>query len=215
MDLQEFLDNLDPAKQYFTVIQIARGIHHHGLNLNIPDNINIVFFTCGGFNKGKMVRNVVLPLIKGNIGKRNLSKKYPVSFVGNLDTHAIRHELYQRYSNIVHFAQTDNWKDIMEQSYFSFAPRGFGPTSFRLFEAIRLGSVPIYFWEDDLLLPFQELISWEKFSIVLSVTDVNLVIDLMMKADYEQMQESLNKVQPFFTMEYTCSYIFDKLLGDF
>ena len=37
----------------------------------------------------------------------------------------------------------------MRDSLFSLCPRGYGPTSFRLYESIQLGSIPVYIAEDD------------------------------------------------------------------
>ena len=37
------------------------------------------------------------------------------------------------------------FKQIMSKSYFSICPRGYVSTSFRLYESIQAGIVPVYF----------------------------------------------------------------------
>jgi hypothetical protein len=46
------------------------------------------------------------------------------------------------------------WVRLMTSSILQLAPRGTGPTSFRLFEALQMGEIPIYVWEFALWLPY-------------------------------------------------------------
>lgn len=47
-----------------------------------------------------------------------------------------------------------HWEHVMRESSFSLAPRGLGRTSFRLFETMHLGLIPIYVWDDYEWLPY-------------------------------------------------------------
>ena len=51
--------------------------------------------------------------------------------------------------------QFNSYKDLISESYFSLCPRGYGPTSFRLYESISLGTVPIYI-SDDFSYPLKD-----------------------------------------------------------
>ena len=42
-------------------------------------------------------------------------------------------------------------------------PRGYGPTSFRLYESIEMQSIPIYI-SDEFILPYSNIIDWENFA---------------------------------------------------
>jgi hypothetical protein len=47
-----------------------------------------------------------------------------------------------------------NWEELIRGSVFHLCPRGNGPTSYRLFESLQAGTIPIYIWEEVRLLPF-------------------------------------------------------------
>ena len=47
----------------------------------------------------------------------------------------------------------DKFKQLISESYFSL-PRGYGPTSFRLYESIKSGTVPVYI-SDEHFLPYK------------------------------------------------------------
>jgi hypothetical protein len=210
-ELQEYIDRLNPTYKYFTVIQLAIGFHHPKLGLNISDDIDIICFTAGGLNKGKRVQNIPIPLLKGQVHRKGLEKNKMITFVGSLDTHTMREILHKKYSTSVLFTASENWTQIMEESYYSLSPRGFGPTSFRLYEAIQLGSIPIYIWEDEVLLPYQELITWNQFSIILHSSKIDTLLDVVVRADYGEMSKTLERMQSYFTMEYICTYIYSVL----
>ena len=42
----------------------------------------------------------------------------------------------------------DKWRSIMARSYFQLAPSGTNPTSFRLYEALQMGLVPVFVFDD-------------------------------------------------------------------
>ena len=45
-------------------------------------------------------------------------------------------------------AAGEGWRNVMARSLFSLAPSGSNPSSFRLYEALQLGVVPIFLFED-------------------------------------------------------------------
>lgn len=205
--LQEYIDSLERGFSYFTVIQLARGIHHVFLKISIPDDLDILFYTAGGMNHGRMVRNVPIPLLNNPLSRSNRTKKFLVTFLGSTDTHRVRKDLSDMYSESFSFQKNDEWKTIMEQSYYSLCPRGFGPTSFRLYESILLGSIPIYVWEDELILPFQEFLHWKDFSIIVNSSEIHTILDRVVKSDFVKMSKALDNVKDYFTFDFVCSYI--------
>ena len=54
------------------------------------------------------------------------------------------------------------FQQIMSESYFSICPRGYGPTSFRLYESIAAGVVPVYI-SDSHFLPYAESVIGKNF----------------------------------------------------
>ena len=54
----------------------------------------------------------------------------------------------------------------MQSSYFALCPRGYGVTSYRLYEAFEFGVVPVYISrEDEYYLPFEDIVDWDKLCV--------------------------------------------------
>ena len=100
-----------------------------------------------------------------------------------------------------------NYNEILSRSIFTLAPRGFGYTSFRLFEAIHCESIPIYVWEDKCALPFSDILDWKTFSIVININEIDNLPNLLKEVNIEVMQENVRKVKEKFTYEYITEYI--------
>lgn len=209
--LQKFISELDPKYRYFTVIQLDNGLHHPSLTIRVPDNVDILFFSAGGFTTSEKSKNVVIPLLLGHQEKKDVPKTRLASFLGSLHTDPVRQELHDTHKDFILFDKSSNWSSVMESSYFSLCPRGFGPTSFRLAEAIQLGSIPIYVWDKDLLLPFDGLIDWDKFSIIINRKDVKSLVSRMLEVNTTNMLKELDNVSHMFTFDFTTQYINDFL----
>ena len=50
------------------------------------------------------------------------------------------------WSSIVNDNEQNNFILTTINSKFEFAPRGYGKSSFRFFEILKLGTIPIYVW---------------------------------------------------------------------
>ena len=89
--------------------------------------------------------------IEAYLNLANIYKENKKFYVKNLDS-----------MNISYF-DSIKFKRIMRNSIFSLCPRGFGPTSFRLYEAIQMGTIPVYIAEkNEHVLPFANKIDWKK-----------------------------------------------------
>jgi hypothetical protein len=42
--------------------------------------------------------------------------------------------------------KVDNWQRFIQDSEFHLCPRGYGPTSYRLYECLQAETIPIYIW---------------------------------------------------------------------
>lgn len=64
------------------------------------------------------------------------------------------------------------WQGAFAKAALVLAPRGFGPTSYRLYEALQAGSVPVYVWGDGVeWLPYRKRANelWGSEGVALSV----------------------------------------------
>jgi hypothetical protein len=97
-------------------------------------------------------------------------KKFLASFAGRLETHPIRGEmseiLFEKKDIQVISKEIDtrDYINLILGSYSSLAPRGYGGDSFRFYESMQLGVMPILIGDID-VRPFKEQLNWEEMSI--------------------------------------------------
>jgi hypothetical protein len=200
---------------FFTVVQ-----HDDGPLLDLPKN-TIIFGSCTG--------TIPIPLIYEDASQQLLNtprkeKQLLASFVGTTTTHPLRVELVKRlsrcerifisgrsqWSSTVQKSDAETFVNTTLQSKFCIAPRGYGRSSFRFFESIQLGTVPVYVWDDVEWLPYKDILNYEEFSISVQKKDISKICDILESVtedEYKEMQESLKKVEPFFTLDYLVEYI--------
>lgn len=78
----------------------------------------------------------------------------------------------------------------LAESKFVFCPRGVGSSSFRLYETLLAGSVPIVV--DMIQFPFEEEVNWDDFVIKGSSTEIHSLIEkakVMSQEKYEEMRK--------------------------
>ncbi len=145
-------------------------------------------------------------------------KKYLASFVGREWTHKVRAELFKIIKgNKKYFYRDCNLgaeffvKKTM-QSYCALCPRGNGSSSFRFFEAMQLGIVPVHIGDID-IRPFKKLINWDEMSFYFETPKE--AIDTIEKTPKKQLVEMGIRAKEFwyntFYTEKWCSYAIKEL----
>ena len=95
-------------------------------------------------------------------------------------------------------------------SKFVLAPRGYGRSSFRFFEILQLGSIPIYVWNDINWLPFKEVIDYTKLCIVIHVSELHSLKNMIEAIDetrYNKMIEYYEKIKHLFELDGMSKHI--------
>jgi hypothetical protein len=193
--LYEFLDSLDKSNKYFTVVQYDDGI------LQKPNDLDLLVFSSGS------MQGVPIPLLTSHYLQEYTenSNEYDISFIGNTTNHAIRKQAIEEIrpwvlSNLL----PKDYSDRMSKSKFSLCPRGYGATSFRLYEALASRSIPIYI-SDEHILPYAEKIHWNKIAIIIHSSDIAVTRQIM--AEHKQDWEYFDSIKHMFTMQGTLNYI--------
>jgi len=232
-ELYDYLDTLDTSKKYFTIVQYDSGIFVKNSNLNI-----LVFGASGGINiyynchTDINYQNILFNIFNGNkpdisiplltypyLICNNSNKDIYCSFVGSFKTHPIRVQLLEllsnpKFDNKFVFSETlptNKYIDILNRSKFTLCPRGFGYTSYRLFEAIHCESVPIFIWDEHCILPYDDIIDWNKFSIVIHSNEIQNLPDILEKVNYSYLLNELKKVKYMFQYDNLCQYIINRI----
>lgn len=95
----------------------------------------------------------------------------------------------------------------LASSVFGLAPRGYGRTSFRLYEAMQLGAIPVYIY-DEPWLPFSDELHWPAFCVMCPESELSQLPDRlrnMTQAEISRLQDNLERIYPdYFTFEATC-----------
>jgi hypothetical protein len=219
--LQTFLNQLPKNKKYFAVSQ-----HDDAITEKLPQNT--IHFAAGGRAGGIPIPLVCSPIPR-NIIQTTVTKDITCSFVGSLPpNHELRSSLYTHLQNIPeYYFSTPRWWtptipqdkfnefiNITQRSWFSLAPRGYGLQSFRFFEILQLGSIPVFVYDEE-WFPFNNFVDWSTFSICVHQKDIPNIPKILKSYDYDHKMELLKTgysvYKNFFTLEKTCQYILKSL----
>ncbi len=225
-NIQEYLDALPRDKAYWTLSQHDDGIRHR-----LPPNT--LHFGAGGLGGG-----IPIPLICSAFPQDmhciDHSKIYLCSFVGS-STHPIRKQLedyhdseFQKHGFTKYKTSfsTGQWNQTIEpdklwrfitntrRSHFALAPRGYGLTSFRLYEIMQLGSIPVYV-SDKHWLPWEDELDWNEFCVIIKPEQISDLYNILNDISPEKREQMLAKGKEvhskYFTMDGLCSNILKRL----
>lgn len=149
---------LQPGYLYVTVLQHMNGLYLEQHPSFRPVLRNILVLSSGG--RG----HVALPLLSAPL---KLSHTHPststlVSFAGSASHGALRRAALRDlestaasvgFKSVIYSGR--DWVQVMSNASVTLAPRGWGRTSFRLYEALQSGTVPVVVY-DDLWMPYTD-----------------------------------------------------------
>lgn len=147
-------------------------------------------------------------------------KQWLASFVGNIGTSGWRTEMQEALAGrddcLVEHAQegTDYFVDTLLKSHVALAPRGFRGQSFRFYEAMDLGVVPLLIGDMD-TRPFKNWIPWDDISLYLpSGVDLGKELDWLDPNELLKMGERASAIYHG-ELRYGqwCKYIISELLS--
>ena len=215
--LQRALQTMPPDTRYVTMVQ-----HDDGPRLTLPKNTMIMGACTGTVPLPLLYEDTTNHLEQHAHSLPRLPHTWLASFVGT-DTHPVRTAMVQHLTQqdiTCHVKSTwspavpqDDAKRFIEttlSSRFCLAPRGYGRSSFRFFEAIQLDTIPIYVWDDIKWLPYQEVLEYDAFSISVHVSELPTLYERLKaisEKEYEHMVTHLGDVKRWFTLEGMCEYI--------
>jgi hypothetical protein len=217
--LDRALTSMPSDTKYFTIVQ-----HDDGPQLKIPPQ-TMVFGACTG--------TIPLPLIYEDtsltlLTAPRMNKNMLASFVGTKTTHPLRGEMVRHLEGKqgIQCQGAPVWKvNVVEQdaarfvewtlrSKFCLAPRGYGRSSFRFFEAMQLDTIPVYLWDDVEWLPYKDILDYSTFAISISHRDLPQLYDRLRSITedtYQRMKQELLRVRHHFTLEGMAEYIVGRL----
>ena len=174
------------------------------------------------FEAGGNKNGIPLPLICSPIEKnliKEVNKDIFCSFVGTISHNAsARVKLYKTYydDNSFYFNEPRMWTDKVQndhlkefiyttqRSIFSLCPRGYGKQSFRFYEVMQLGSIPVFIYNPE-WFPFKKYIDWSEFAVCIhedEIPNLKSKLESYSEKDIENMLKRGKEVyNEYFTME--------------
>jgi hypothetical protein len=76
-----------------------------------------------------------------------------------------------------------------------------------MYEALQLGCIPVYIWEEEIMLPYTEFLDWNSFSIIIDAKNIEQLGWRLREADVAKLQAGVEKVRHMMTYKYTLKYI--------
>lgn len=215
-ELQSFLNNLDPSLKYYTVCQ-----HDDAPQENLPED-TLIFSAGGNCEKSGVIP---IPLVCSPLPSELIVERERtilLSFVGSV-THPIRQKCIESlrdesdvelaFSNWSNRVPEDNFKYFINKtlsSIFCLAPRGYGASSFRMYEAMQLGSIPVYV-TDKVYTPFTDVLDWNDFAVIIKEKDISSIHEILLSYDEDRivmMQKNLKEVwNKYFSIDAVCHNI--------
>lgn len=98
-------------------------------------------------------------------------------------------------------ARKMSYVDHMKSSKYCICPMGYEVNSPRIVEAIYYECVPVII-ADNFVLPFEEVLDWSAFSVVVAEKDIPNLKDIILRipqAQYVTMQMNVKKLQKHFS----------------
>jgi hypothetical protein len=156
----------------------------------------------------------------------NTEKDIFASFVGSV-THPIRNDVYNACKDIpgyyfsgkgwhpvVSSYELNHFLEITKRSKYVLCPRGYGNTSFRMYETMQLGAVPVYI-SDDFFTPWNDELDWNEFCVLIpsdKIYDIDKILKSISDEQYQKMINRIQEIYPkYFTLEATYNNIIRKL----
>ncbi len=190
--LQEYFDCLSREKKYYTILN-----YDDGCLIDFKDLDILIFTASGKGGNGPKTVNFSIPLLTSphNTEKwiENIQawskKDILCSFIGRNETHPIRDRIFELFKenknfHFEGFSGIDRFIEITSRSKFILCPRGYGYNSFRLYEAMECGAIPIYI-SDFHIAPFGidnfyiKVYDWQVSQLPSILTKMSMKINLI------------------------------------
>jgi hypothetical protein len=201
--LQDFINTLSKSDKYFTIIQYDDGI------LNNIKGLDILVYSMGCAKPGYYSIPLISQPLCASPFDNNHSKYIEYSFIG-ANTHPIREQLIRELGESEYLSlksiEYDKYIMMLKHSIFALCPRGYGITSFRMFEAMAFGVIPVYisdkFWEP-FNLPFTE------YGIKITSDQIKDIPNILKNVDVKKMQQ---RVEEYFKKYFVYSSCYENII---
>ncbi|MEZ2338347.1 exostosin family protein [Mucilaginibacter sp. RCC_168] len=153
---------------------------------------------------------------------------WPAGFIRSPDNSTVWERLAERNiqnslllsaDQVITKHESNPFIDIPRRSTFTLCPRGITSWSFRLFEAILSGSIPVIL-SDSYIKPFSSIIPWDSFTLTYpehTLNQIDAILENIQPHIIENLMVNVHKNQHWFTasglIRLVCEALTEKLLS--
>lgn len=215
--LQQFLNTIPREGKYFTVSQ-----HDDAPQELLPPDT--LCFSAGGNVQGSNI--IPIPLLCSKIPvvvPDDIQRPLLASFVGSA-THPIRIKMTEACKSNKNIAiymkgwtptvavnELQTFVNLTATSKFCLCPRGYGLNSFRLYEAMQLGCVPVVI-TDNYYLPWEDELNWEEFAVLIDENQLPYISDILEGISEEHLNQMKNKIKEVYPKYFTMSGMYANII---
>jgi hypothetical protein len=222
-NMRRFVSSLPTRRRFFTVSQHDDGLTQRGA---FEPSAPIYEFSAGGCG------DVPIPLLCDAHSSVVRKRDIRASFVGALSTPTHRYPardamaaalrghseylvrdvtpVWGEVDNRSLAAKTTDFIDILCRSVFALCPRGYGKTSFRLYEAMQLGCIPVYIY-DEPWLPYADVLDWNAFCVLVHVSETNQLHDILASKTAREVDAMRRRAAEIWTDYFTLEGVMRQL----
>eukprot|EP00040_Diaphanoeca_grandis_P017266 m.89781 g.89781 ORF g.89781 m.89781 type:complete len:517 (-) comp26332_c0_seq2:210-1760(-) len=210
---------LRPSVPYITVSQNDEGlVATCNEGLNHKDIPNVLVLSAGGHG------HVPIPLVKQTQSPSSVSltnvdpipfadRNLLISFFGTEKTTQRSGKLRSYLCNVVktvakkfnfshRVCEIDpEWRSLMRHSKASLLPRGYGRSSYRVDEAIQMGLIPVFVYDDVPWVPYESY--WSKFGYVANLSEIPKLLVSINNTSTEELERKEIEVRKFAKSHYS------------
>ena len=211
---------LRPNVAYVTVSQNARGIPANMLaRWSIP---NVLVFSAGGYG------HVPIPLLKRELSLMPLPRlPLPadaplVAFAGSkrrgvrpAAIAALKRAIKPAGGTLLVYKGKE-WQRVLASARFALVPRGFGRTTFMVAEALQMGLIPIYVYDDAEWLPYRGsggAAEWSRFGFSMKLTNISLAAASLPEITDEALAAMRTAVRAVRESHFTYDGVMEQIIG--
>jgi hypothetical protein len=120
---------------------------------------------------------------------------------------------YGNWKNNLSKTDFEVFSEITGNSVFTLCPRGYGKNSFRMYECMQFGSIPVYIYDDD-WRPFKNDVDWDSFSISIHVSNLQNIDKILTSISDEKKQQMFNNVVEYYNNFFTLESFSKRILSN-
>ena len=207
--VDKFVQTLIPEFTYFTIVHAGpiESLWHCLLKIK-----QLTVYASSGpvlwpeTSLRRQMEYIPLPLMSDRVpsGIPERERDVFASFYGGI-THPIREKMIHVVEHLPEFMTgghkpKQEYFQMMRRSVFSLSPRGANPSSLRMYEAMQLGSIPVYV-NNEIFLPYRHLLDWSELCVTVhesELVDLPKILHCISLERIRRMQEAIGRFEAEF-----------------